>query len=366
MTLRKRSILAVVFMATLVAALVLPLTPALSAGNTVVTPSNQQGWSTEDTRPGGEVKFVADEDAPAGCGALQLTTDVTTTAKAQYLRAETSPVALPGVFALSYYTKQVAGPPVADPSYQLITFLTGGTTGFTTLVFEPYQNPLMGPIVPGLWQQWDVDAGLFWSTQTVTCSMGTIIGTPGGPATYTLADIAALCPAAVVGGFGVNIGTNNPGYDVYTDLVEFNDTVYDFEPDNNCATFENPEGGQFVIGDLVNTTVGATVNFWGSQWQKNNPMTGGSGPNAFKGFENGSLLPECGGTWTSRPGNSSNPPATIPNLMRVIVASSVQKDGSVITGNVKRIVIVETNPGYASNPGHWGTGKVVAVLCTAP
>ncbi|HWN11207.1 MAG TPA: hypothetical protein VNO50_18360 [Pyrinomonadaceae bacterium] len=364
MMLRKRSILAVVFMAGLVAALVLPLTPTFSAGNTVVTPSDQQGWSTADTRPGGAVNFVADATAPAGCGALQLTTDLSVTAKAQYLRAESVPLA--NVFALSYHTKQVSGPPVADPSYQLITFLTGGTTGFTTLVFEPYQNPSLGLIVPGLWQQWDVDAGLFWSTRTVTCSGGTIVGSAGGPATYTLADINAICPGAEVGGFGVNIGTSNPGYDVYTDLVEFNDTVYDFEPDANCATFENPEGGQFVIGDLVNAAVGSTVNFWGSQWQKNNPMSGGSGPNAFKGFENGNLLPDCGSTWTSRPGNSSNPPATIPQFMPVIVSSSVQKNGSVITGNVERIVIVETNPGYGSNPGHWGTGKVVAVLCTSP
>lgn len=364
MTFGKKSIVVVAFAAVLVAAFVLPLNPALSAGNTVVTPSNPQGWSTADTQPGGAVNFVADATAPSGCGALQLTTNLSTTAKAQYLHAESMP--LINVFALSYYTKQVSGPPVADPSYQLITFLTGGTSGFTTLVFEPYQNPLLGPIVPGVWQQWDVDAGLFWSTRTVNCSGGTIVGSPGGPATYTLADITALCPNAEVAGFGVNIGSNNPGYDVYTDLVEFNDTVYDFEPDNNCVTFENPQGGQFVIGDLVNTTVGATVNFWGSQWQKNNPMTGGSGPNAFKGFEDGNDLPDCGSTWTSRPGNSSNPPATIPQFMPVIVSSSVQKNGSVITGNVKRIVIVETNPGYASNPGHWGTGKVVSVLCTVP
>lgn len=363
MTFRKTLIAVVAFMA-LLAALVLPLTPALSAGNIVVTPTNQQGWSTADTRPGGSVNFVVDATAPAGCGALQLTTDATTTAKAQYLHAENTPLA--NVFALSYYTKQVVGPPVADPSYQLITFLTGATTGFTTLVFEPYQNPLLGPILPGAWQQWDVDAGLFWSTRTVTCSGGTIVGTPGGPATYTLADINSICPSAVVGGFGVNIGTNNPGYNVYTDLFEFNDTLYDFEPDASCVPFQSPEGGQFVIGDLVNTATGATVNFWGSQWQKNNPMTGGAGPNAFKGFENGNDLPACDSAWTSRPGNSSNPPATIPQFIPVIVSSSVEKNGPVITGNVKRIVVVRTNPGYGPSPGHWGAGEVVATLCTAP
>jgi len=34
----------------------------------------------------------------------------------------------------------------------------------------------------------------------------------------------------VVFGFGVNIGSNNPSYDVETDLVSFNGQAYDFEP----------------------------------------------------------------------------------------------------------------------------------------
>jgi hypothetical protein len=133
-----------------------------------------------------------------------------------------------------------------------------------------------------------------------------------------------------------------------------------------CTPFQNPDGGQFVIGDLANMAGGVTVNFWGSKWAENNPMSGGAGPNAFKGFENGNTLPACGSTWTSQPGNSSNPPATIPPYMPVIISSTVEKNGSVITGNVKRIVIVKTDPGYGPSPGQWGTGQVVAVLCTSP
>ena len=63
-------------------------------------------------------------------------------------------------------------------------------------------------------------------------------------------------------------------------------------------------------------------------------------------------------------GNSSNPPATIPEFMAVIVSSSVQRNGAVITGNVKGIIIVKTEPGYGPAPGHRGNGRVVAVLCT--
>ena len=228
----------------LVASLVLGVTAALAAEIVVVTPTNTQGWSTADTRPGGAVNFVVDPTAPRGAGALQLTTDLTVTAKAQFLHGANTPLA--DVTELSYYTKQVAPPgPIADPSYQVITNLNG-TSGFTTLVYEPYQNPQQGLIVNNVWQQWDVDAGLFWSTRTVTCSNGIIAGTPGGPATYTLAQIKATCPNAVVIGFGVNIGTNNPGYNVETDLFDFNGTVYDFESFRAATSAEDCKDGGYL------------------------------------------------------------------------------------------------------------------------
>ncbi|MFN2579266.1 MAG: hypothetical protein ABR607_16470, partial [Pyrinomonadaceae bacterium] len=119
----------------------------------------------------------------------------------------------------------------------------------------------------------------------------------------------------------------------------------------------------FVIGDRVSLANGATVYFWGSQWAQNNPMSSGSGPNSFKGFQDGSQQPACGDMWTSRPGNSSNPPATVPQYMAVIVSGSVQKNGSVIAGDIKKIIVVRTNPGYGPAPGKPGTGKVIAILC---
>ncbi len=214
---------------------------AFAATTVVVTPTNTQGWSTEDTRPGGAVNFVADASAPGGSGALQLTTDATTAAKAQFLHAANT--ALADVNELSYYTKQNSASFAGGaPSYQVVVFLTG-TAGFSTLVFEPYQNPLQGPVVTNVWQQWDVDAGLFWSTRTVTCPNGTVLGTPGGPATYTLSAIQALCPNAVVIGFGVNIGTFNPGYDVETDLFNFNGTTYDFELTNEPENKDECKNG---------------------------------------------------------------------------------------------------------------------------
>lgn len=133
-----------------------------------------------------------------------------------------------------------------------------------------------------------------------------------------------------------------------------------------CTPYQFAAGGQFVIGNLVNMSITSNVNFWGSQWRQNNPMSGGAAPNAFKGFENGLALPTCGSTWTSRPGNSSNPPSTVPTNMAVIVSSSVTQSGSTISGNVKKIVVVRTNPGYGPSPGKAGTGKVIAILCEVP
>ena len=197
------------------------------------------------------MNFVADATAHSGRGALQLTTDATTTAKAQYMHSASGPLA--SLTEASYYTKQNAASfPLGDPSYQLPVYLLGGTTGFSTLVFEPYQNPEEGAVVPGAWQQWDVASGLFWSTRTVACENGTILGTPGGPAVYTLSAVEQACPNAVVAGFGVNVGANNPAYDVETDLFDFSGTVYDFEPsigpptskdqckDGGWQTFNNP------------------------------------------------------------------------------------------------------------------------------
>jgi hypothetical protein len=49
--------------------------------------------------------------------------------------------------------------------------------------------------------------------------------------------------------------------------------------------------------------------------------------------------------------------------MAVIVSTHVTQNGSTMTGDVQHIVIVATGPGYAGNPGHDGTGVIVAALC---
>jgi hypothetical protein len=122
--------------------------------------------------------------------------------------------------------------------------------------------------------------------------------------------------------------------------------------------------GNFVIGD-GNAVVGNHVTFWDAQWAKRNPLSGGPAPSSFKGFASSASPnpPRCGGAWTSNPGNSSGPPDSVPSLITVIVTSSITKSGPTITGNIPRMAIVLTDPGYEPNPGHAGTGTVVAVFC---
>jgi hypothetical protein len=118
--------------------------------------------------------------------------------------------------------------------------------------------------------------------------------------------------------------------------------------------------GMFVIGDQ-SADVGSVV-FWGAQWWKDNGLSGGLAPASFKGFAD-TATEACGEPWTTRPGNSSFPPATAEGVMPMVVSTLVTKSGPVIAGDVEKVVLVDVNPGYEPNPGHYGTGTVVGVVC---
>ncbi|HWW91340.1 MAG TPA: hypothetical protein VNY35_11245 [Solirubrobacteraceae bacterium] len=127
--------------------------------------------------------------------------------------------------------------------------------------------------------------------------------------------------------------------------------------------------GSFTIGDET-AAIGHAVTFsntevewWGSNWWKENQLSGGPAPSAFKGFaETASSPAECNKEWTTNTGNSSGPPPTVPEYMEVIGASKITQSGSTITGNAPKLAVVKTSPGYLPDPGHKGTGIVVAVV----
>ena len=136
-----------------------------------------------------------------------------------------------------------------------------------------------------------------------------------------------------------------------------------FQQTVRIIAFGVTAGGNFVIGNR-NAAHGTLVTFWGSQWSKLNTLSGGAAPRSFKGFENHPRRPKCGQNWVTRPGNSARPPAgPLPAFMLVLVSGKVTKSRSSIAGNTVHEVVVKTHPGYAPNPGHRGTGKVVARIC---
>jgi hypothetical protein len=122
--------------------------------------------------------------------------------------------------------------------------------------------------------------------------------------------------------------------------------------------------GTFVIGDQ-NVQVGSQVTFWGAQWWQDNPLSTGLAPASSKGFVV-NATPTCGQNWTTDPGNSSHPPATVDPVIPVIVSSQITKNGSVISGDTTEVALVQVDPGYAGDPGHPGTGTVIGFACGGP
>jgi hypothetical protein len=55
--------------------------------------------------------------------------------------------------------------------------------------------------------------------------------------------------------------------------------------------------------------------------------------------------------------------------MGVVVSSTISKSGSSISGNVPKIVVVRTNPGYEGNPGPsrhgGGRSRVLQIRCAS-
>jgi hypothetical protein len=73
---------------------------------------------------------------------------------------------------------------------------------------------------------------------------------------------------------------------------------------------------------------------------------------------------QCGSsTWT---GNSSDPPASVPAYVSTVALQSVSQTGARISGTSADLVVVQTRPGYAPNPGNAGIGTVVAIIATCP
>jgi Pro-kumamolisin, activation domain len=193
--------------------------------------------------------------------------------------------------------------------------------------------------------------------ETVTLSVGlqTCTGT-----TDPTGNVSCTIPSVSVPLGPETVGATFPG-----------DASYQPSGDSKTATvFAFPSKGAFTLGNLTDAAAGTSkVTFWADQWWKLNSLSGGSAPASFKGFAATIGLPttspptSCATNWTTGPGGSSAPPATIPDWMGVVVTKQVTKSGNTISGNSVGIVVVHVDPGYGPDPSQPGTGTIVATFC---
>ena len=230
-------------------------------------------------------------------------------------------------------------------------YAASGGTGTLTIV-PPATTTKLVPVA----------AALQGSSVTLGATLTTQLGPVSGE-TLTLALGAATC-TGVTNASGVAtcaVTASGPVGPTPVTASFAGDAVYEKSADTGSAIVYAfaPGGGSFVVGDR---SASGTVTFWGAGWAKLNSLSGGAAPDGFKGFALESSS-KCNVPWSTDPGNSSPPPAgPLPAYMAVIVASSSAKSGSAISGSVVGLVIVQTNAGYKGDPGHAGTGTVVATI----
>jgi hypothetical protein len=201
----------------------------------------------------------------------------------------------------------------------------------------------------------DFSATINWGDSTTTA--GTVSGGPGvGP--YT---VSGSHTYSTTGTFTITTTITDDGGATATATC----TVL-------VAAFPTATGGTFVVGDLEAAPL-ASLTWWGSQWAQINLMSGGPAPASMKGFAGFEDMPLpsplpplpklCGMTWTTDTGNATPPPPSVPSDMFVIVSSHIMQNGSIISGDIKQLIVVHNNPGYQPDPGHPGTGTEEAIVC---
>jgi hypothetical protein len=294
-----------------------------------------------------------------GAESCSAVTDGTGSASCQVIPAD-----VPGPYTV---TVTFAGDePLYEPSSTSAPFTvtkeetTAAYTGPTVILAGASTATLTGTLVEDGANDDDGDGGSIgpFPAQQVTLSLGaqSCTGTtdPSGNVSCTIPSVTVPLGSETASAVFAGDAYYRPSSDSKTVIV-----------------FAFPGRGAFTLGD--NTVAGAgastVLTWWSDSWSGLNSLSGGVGPAAFKGFAATVTLPTtspanlCGTTFTTGSGNSASPPASVPSYMGVLVASSVTKSGSTISGKWAKIVVVKTNTGYGPNPGHPGTGTIVATFC---
>lgn len=186
---------------------------------------------TRPTAPGTAEFRSGPGTPPAGAGSLELatTTDLDKVYAFNYDHVDTK---LNEITAMGYSSYRSAGSAQQATALNVQVDYNGPAVegGFTTLVFEPVYNTAQGAVVDNTWQTWDAfknGEAKWWSTKPI----------PGAPTQSSYVSWATIVAqnqdATILGGFGVNQGSGNPGLTVAVDNLTIGDadslTVYDFE-----------------------------------------------------------------------------------------------------------------------------------------
>jgi hypothetical protein len=212
-----------------------PATPVIG-GYPVVTPPTP-GWFTSDTRTSANVEVSAAMPAPPGygCNSVHLTTGANFQIggvyqdKAQLFSYAEVGTPLSTINTISYLAYKSSASQASPVDVSLNVQVTGSTVpgSFATIVYEPYnQSGGNAGVLLDTWQSWNATAttpgdGRWWSTKI-----------PSGPGSQAnpqpWAFFQALYSDGLVGGYGFNVGSNNPNQDLAADALVFGTTTTDF------------------------------------------------------------------------------------------------------------------------------------------
>lgn len=274
-------LVAVSFMAPIVAPLLVP-TAALAATNTVVTPSNLQGWYLYNDQNDTVVTDTADHGfvtgpatPPAGTGSVHLTK--TTNDSYGIATTQFASTTLASITALSYSTYRASGTATqaASLGFDIDSDTTDADTSYQgRLTYEPY---LTQTVNTGAWQTWNAldDAagtgtGNWWFSHATLSGGAASACTQANPCTWT--ELLAAYPHAAMRNPGqLILRTNGATGEVFdgnvdnlTVGVSGTNTTFDFDP-----TPAAPSTVKVTIDKYVDGTMATASNSNSSSF----PMT---------------------------------------------------------------------------------------------